>query len=80
MASISLYKLTSRAKLNNGQDAQGNMKYVNLSIGDMNETYWSANQSTALTSLLAVIGALEPCLNKTVEGIELVEYSNVSAA
>lgn len=79
MASITLTKMSARAVLNNGQDAQGNKKYTNLSLGNMSEDYWASNESSAASKLISVIGALEPCLNKTLERVELVATSGVTA-
>ena len=38
MANTTLKKVSVRLKLENGTDADGNMKYVNLSLGSLSKT------------------------------------------
>ena len=74
MATTTLTKVSVNMKLNNGQDAQGNTKLVSLSLGSLSKDNFNVDKA------LAVIGLLEPCLNKTIEAVEKVEISSITAA
>lgn len=71
-----LTKRTARVSLNNGQDAQGNTKYVYDNISGLSGTAaaWDPDK------YLAIIGALEPCLNKTLEAAETVATYSIAAS
>jgi len=79
MATTSLKKVTARVKLENGSDAEGNMKYVNQSLGDLSESYFSTNPTEAAAKLLAIKNTLAPCLSKAIGSLETVETSEISA-
>ena len=78
MATSTLKTLTARLKLENGTDADGNTKYVNLSMGDLNETYYAENTEAALTALWAIRSTLSPILSKTVGKMETVATSEIA--
>ena len=74
MAVSTLQKVSVNIKLNNGQDAQGNTKLVSISLGSLSTSGFNADKA------LTIVGLLEPCLNKTVEAVEKVEVSSLTAA
>ena len=74
MARTVLESISVIMKLNNGQDAQGNWKYVSLSLGNLSKDNFNVDKA------IAVIGCLEPCLNKTIEAVEKVEVSSIIPA
>lgn len=80
MAVATLKTVTARAKLENGRDSQGTMTYVNQSLGNLREDAFSGStKATSLASLIAVVGALEPCISKDVGMIELVSTELVTS-
>lgn len=74
MATETLKKLTCSVRLENGTDSSGNVKTVLTSIGTMAKNAWNADKA------LSIVGALAPCLNKTVNSVEKGTTSSVSAA
>lgn len=74
MATSILKKVSVNIKLDDGTDTQGNTKTVNVSLGSLNKNTFDADK------VIAVIGALEPCLSKSIAGIEKTEVSSLSAA
>ena len=78
MAVSTLVRLTARLKLENGTDAEGNMKYVNQALGDLNESYYSSNTSAAIDKLNAIRVAIGPTLSKTIGALETVATSEIS--
>lgn len=76
MATERMTKRTARVALNNGQDASGNVKYVYDNVSGLSKTAaaWDADK------YLAIIGALEPCLNKTLEAAETVATYSITAS
>lgn len=78
MATSTLSKVTARLKLENGTDAEGNIKTVNLSMGDLSESYFQTNRVDALTALVAIRATLSPILSKTVHNMETVETSEIT--
>lgn len=78
MATSTLSKVTARLKLENGTDAEGNIKTVNLSMGDLSESYFQTNKADALTGLWAIRSTLAPILSKTVSAMETVETSEIT--
>ena len=79
MAVATMKTVTARARLENGRDTSGNMTYVNQSLGNMKESAFSGNsKSASLASLIAVVGALEPCISKDVGMLELVSTELVT--
>ena len=60
--------------LDNGTDSQGNVKTVNVQLGNMSETNFDDDKA------LAVVSALAPCLRKTVISVEKTEVSTLTAA
>lgn len=79
MATTKLLKVTARVRLENGTDDYGNIKYVNQSLGDLSESYFSSNPTEAAAKLLAIKNTLAPCLSKTIGSLETVETSEISA-
>lgn len=81
MAVATMKTVTARARLENGRDASGMMTYVNQSLGNLKEAAFTGNSKAAsLESLLAVVGALEPCISKEVGMLELVSTELVTSA
>ena len=74
MANSVLKKVSVSIKLDDGQDSQGNPKTVSVSLGSLDKNSFDADKA------LAVVGALEPCLNKSISSIEKTEVSSLSAA
>ena len=74
MAKSTLKKVSVNMKLNNGQDALGNTRLVSLSLGSLDKDGFDVDK------VLTIIGLLEPCLNKTIEAVEKVEVSSITAA
>ena len=74
MAAETLTKVSVRLKLENGTDAEGNMKYVNLSLGSLSKDNFDADKALAVKALLA------PCLSKTVGSVEMTQVSEITAA
>lgn len=79
MATTTLKKLTARLKLEDGIDAQGNMRYVNQALGDLNEAYYSSNTAAAIDKLYAIRTAIAPTLSKTIGTMETVATSEISS-
>lgn len=76
--SETMVRLTATARLENGRDESGIMHYVNMSLGNMDEDYWTTNRSAACDKIMAVRAALAPCLLKTVTStVVLTEVSSV---
>lgn len=81
MAVATMKTVTGRVKLENGRDASGMMTYVTQSLGNLREnTFSGSTKAAALDSLLAVVGALEPCISKDVGTLELVSTELVTSA
>lgn len=64
---------TARVALENGTDSEGNMKYVNQSITGISKSGWDADK------FLNIVGALGPCLSKTIGNAQTVVTSNIRA-
>lgn len=77
MATANLAKVTARVRLENGVDDAGNYKYVNQSLGDLNEEYYATNQAAAITALWNIKTTLAPCLSKTIGYLETVATSEI---
>ena len=60
--------------LDNGTDSQGNVKTVNVQLGNLSETNFDDDKA------LAVVSVLGPCLSKTVVSVEKTEVSTLTAA
>ncbi len=73
MAVETLKKVASQIALDNGTDAQGNAKTVNISLARMAKDGYDA------TKYLAIVAALEPCLAKTITGAYVIKTSAVTA-
>ncbi|MBQ7193721.1 MAG: hypothetical protein IJR98_05065 [Synergistaceae bacterium] len=74
MATTALKKVSVNVKLNNGTDASGNDKFVNVTLGNLSEENYDADKA------LAIVTALAPCLSKTVSTVEEVKVSTLTAA
>lgn len=74
MANAALKKVSVNLKLENGTDAYGNVKLINLSIGNLSKDTFDADKA------LAIAGLIEPCLSKAVSSVEKTEVSTITAA
>lgn len=74
MANTALIKVSVRLKLENGTDAEGNIKYTNLSLGSLSKDNFDADKALAVKAVLA------PCLSKTVGIVEMTQVSEITAA
>lgn len=74
MAVVTLKKIAVNVKLNNGTDSEGNVKLVSVSLGNLSEENYDADEA------LGVVTALAPCLSKTVSSLEEVKTATISAA
>jgi len=66
-------KVAFQLALNNGVDAEGNTKYVNISLGSMSLDGYDGDKA------LAVSAALQPCLSKTISRRMLTRTAIVTA-
>lgn len=67
-------KVACNVVLENGTDSEGNLKTVNLSLGALSKDSWNADKA------LAIVQALGPCLNKTINNVQEVMTNTISAA
>lgn len=74
MAATTIKKVACRVQLENGTDAEGNIKLVSQSIGTLGKDVFNADKA------LAIVQALGPCLSKTINSTETVTTSTISAA
>lgn len=74
MAATTIKKVACRVQLENGTDAEGNIKLVSQSIGTLTKDAFDADKA------LAIVAALGPCLSKTINSTETVTTSTISAA
>ncbi|MBQ9388579.1 MAG: hypothetical protein IJR27_03890 [Synergistaceae bacterium] len=74
MAIATVKKVSVSVRLDNGTDSQGNVKTVNIQLGNMSETNFDDDKA------LAVVSVLGPCLSKTVVSVEKTEVSTLTAA
>lgn len=73
MAVESLASLTCDVVLEDGTDSKGNLKTTTTNIGTLDKDGWNGDKA------LAIIGALEPCLNKTLYNIQVAKKFHLSA-
>lgn len=74
MASTTLQSLRVSCKLDNGTDSQGNQKTVSINFPTLSKNNFDADDA------LSVVGALEPCLSKSVLSVQETRVSGISAA
>ena len=74
MAAETLKKVSVNLKLENGTDAEGNIKLVSQPLGTLGKDSFDADKALAIVRLLA------PCLSKTINSTEKVTISTISAA
>lgn len=74
VATETLTKRTARVALNNGTDSSGKTLVVYDNVTGLSNTASAWNAS----KYLAIVGALEPCLNKTVEDIQSTVVYSIS--
>lgn len=74
MASTLLQSVKVNAKLDDGTTSSGNPKTVNLSLGSLNKTTFNADKA------LAIVSALGPVLDKSVDSVEKTEVSEITAS
>lgn len=73
MAVTTIKKRASQIALDNGTDSEGRAKTVNISLAGISKDGYDADK------YLAIVGALEPCLSKTVNSVAIIDTSTVSA-
>ena len=73
MATTSVQNVSISIRLNNGVDAQGNTKTIGISLGSLSASKFNADK------VLAIVSALGPVLDKSIEGTEKIEVSSLSA-
>lgn len=80
MAVATMKTVTARARLENGRDSQGTMTYVNQSLGNLDEAaFTGSTKAASLTGLMAIVGALEPCISKDIGMVELVSTELITS-
>lgn len=67
MAIETLRAVSAQLSLENGRDAHGNMTYVKQSIANISKEGYTADR------YLAIVAALEPCLNKDIGIIDAIK-------
>lgn len=67
MAVETLKKVASQIALDNGIDTEGRQKTVNISLAGISASGFDADK------YLAIVGALEPCLSKTVNNVAVLK-------
>ena len=67
MAVLRLQNINVNIKLENGYDMDGNTLTVAISLDNISKDNFDPDKA------LAIVGALEPCLSKAVEGIDVVQ-------
>lgn len=72
MATTTLRKIAFRVLLDNGTDAQGNVKTVGISFPALSNSGYDAAKA------LAIANALEGCLTKSIYSCEQVNTSSVT--
>ncbi len=72
MARLTPDSISVEIKLDNGIDIDGNERTVSISLGNLNKDNFDADKA------LAVLGALEPCLQKTVNSMYVYQRSLLS--
>ena len=73
MAYTELRSVSVNVKLEDGLDSDYNTKYVNVSLGQLDEDNYDLNK------VIAVVYALVPCLSKTISQVEEVKKSYIYA-
>lgn len=74
MATVTTKKISFNIKLNNGTDAEGNVKTVTLQLGKLSIAGYNDDKALALANLL------QPCLDKSIHATEKVVVSTVTSA
>lgn len=74
MATTTLTKVQSYMLLNNGTDAQGNVKTVKQNIGSLNAAEWNADKA------LTIMDKIENILTKTIVTAQVVQTSTLQAS
>ena len=73
MAAVTtLNKVSVSLKLNNGTSATGAVKTVSISLGTLKKDAFNADKA------MAIVGALTPCLNKTLVSVNKTEVSTLT--
>ena len=73
MANTTLSKVSVNIKLDNGPDDEGRQRTVSVSLGNLSASNFDADK------VLAVKNALEPCLDKEVYSVEMIQTSIITA-
>ncbi len=66
-----LDKIAAKMNLNNGLDAQGNVKTVGVNLGSLNPETYDADK------VMAIVEGLTPCLTKSVVSVQEVRTSTL---
>ena len=61
-----MYNVNVRPYLNNGLDADGNVKVIAGSFPSLNKSYYSQNLATSRQAVLDIVQAMGPVLDKVV--------------
>lgn len=87
MSLLSCEKISVIAKLYNGSDSQGSPKYINLSLGTLNDDAYCNGYDSTMEGrqaygdkVLNIAEALAPCLSKTIRYVQEVVTYNLTTA
>jgi len=72
MAVETIKKRTAAVRVENGTDSEGNVKTTTVSLGTLAKDRWDGDKA------LAIVGALEPCLNNVIAAIETTATSTLN--
>ena len=72
MAKSSLHSVSVFMRLNNGTDAQGNVKTIGISLGSLNPATYDPDK------VLAIVDKVENCLTKTVVYVQEFKTSTIT--
>lgn len=74
MAVTTRKKVLCNIVVETGTDSEGNLKTANVSLGNLSNSAWDADKA------LAIVYALGPCLQNTINNVQEVMTSTISAA
>lgn len=74
MAVEEIKKRSAAIRIENGTDSEGNVKTTTVSLGTLSKDRWDGDKA------LAIVGALEPCLNNVITTVETTATSTLSAS
>lgn len=67
-------KVVCNVVVETGTDSEGNLRTANVSLGALTKDGWNADKA------LAIVQALGPCLTYTINNVQEVMTSTISAA